>query len=388
MPNPSHVALLIETSRGYGRGLLEGVIRYHHEHGPWSIYFQPHGLGAPAPSWLKNWHGDGILARINDQEMARVIRQTGLPAVDLRFSLPRLGLPAVGIENHAIVRMAFTHLADCGFRHFGFCGIARRQSAWMDLRRDLFEQEVRTAGYTCYHFQEPAADTWEEEQDQLANWVLSLPKPIGVMACNDDRGQQLLDACRRANVLVPDEVAVIGVDNDEILCNLAEPPLSSVDINTRQVGYEAAALLARLMAGEPAPTAPLLLPPRGVVRRTSTDVLATDDPELSMTVRYLREHACEGLRVKELEHISCLSRREIERRMRKLLGRSPKEEITRVQLDKAQRLLLETDLPVATIGEKCGYSQAKYFSQVFRARFGLPPGAYRNSQLKSERAQK
>ena len=173
----------------------------------------------------------------------------------------------------------------------------------MDLRRDLFQQLVHEGGSCVPRLRDSppgaATATWEEEQEQIAAWILRLPKPVGIMASNDDRGQQVLDACRRVNVLVPDEVAVIGVDNDEILCNLSSPPLSSVDINTQQVGYEAAALLERMMAGRPAPEQPLLLAPRGVVARESTDVLATEDRELAAAIRHIREHACEGLRLKD-----------------------------------------------------------------------------------------
>lgn len=383
MPRPPHVALLIETSRAYGRSILQGVVRYLHGHGPWSIYIQPHGLESPPPRWLKGWHGDGILARINDRRMARAVRQTGLPAVDLRFTVPDLGLPAVGIDNQAVVRLAYQHLSDCGFRHVGFCGLPRGRSVWMDLRSDLFCDLARADGRPCHVFESPArkAATWEEEQEAIAAWVSRLPRPVGVMACNDDRGQQVLDACRRVNVLVPEEVAVVGVDNDEILCGLSSPPLTSVDINTVQVGSEAAALLDRLMSGSRPPREPMLLAPRGVVPRESTDVLATDDRELATAVRYIRDHACGGLRVKELVRKTGLPRRSLERRMEKLLGRSPKEEITRVQIERAKRLLTDTDLTAAEIAEKCGYSQSKYFSQVFHDKVGLPPGAYRRKGI-------
>lgn len=386
MPRIPHVALLIETSRGYGRDLLRGVIRYLGEHGPWSIYFQPHDLSAPPPPWLKNWHGDGILVRIDNRQMARVVRQTRLPAVDLRFSVPGTGLPGVGIDNRAVVQLAFRHLADCGFKQFAFCGLPGKANVWMDLRRELFQEFVRASGHSCHVFETPArarSASWELEQEWIADWISHLPKPIGVMACNDDRGQQVIDACRRVNILVPDEVAVIGVDHDEILCSLSSPPLSSVDINTQQVGYEAAALLDRLMAGEAAPTQWTLLAPRGVVARESTDVLATEDRELAATIRFIRQHACEGLRLKDVVRQISLSRRELERRLRKLLGRSPKEEITRVQIERAKQLLTETNLSAAVIAEKCGFSQPKYFNQVFHAKVGLPPGAYRRSMTKS-----
>jgi LacI family transcriptional regulator len=385
MPKMFHVALLIETSRAYGRGILQGVIRYQREHAPWSIFFQPHGLNEPPPPWLKNWHGDGILARIDDRAMANTIRRTGLPAVDLRFAVPRLGLPGVGIDNQEVVRLAFEHLTNSGLKQFGFCGLPKKQSTWMDLRRDLFQKQVKASGYPCFVFEaaelaEPESSAWEDEQEQIAAWLVNLPKPIGIMACNDDRGQQVLDACRRVNVLVPDEVAVIGVDNDEILCNLSFPPLTSVNINTQQVGYEAADLLNRIMMGQSAPEEPLLLSPYGVVPRESTDVLATDDRELATALRLMRKQACKGLRIKDLVREVRLSRRELERRTRTLLGRSPKEEITRVQIEMAKQLLTTANLPVATIAEKCGYTEAKYFCQVFRQRVGLSPGAYRKSQ--------
>ncbi len=377
-----HVALLIETSRAYGRGLLQGINGYLRNHGPWSIYFQPDGLGTPAPRWLKNWNGDGILARIDDRAMAETIRQTGLPAVDLRYSVRDFGFPHVGLDNQTVVQLAFEHLASCGFNQFGFLGLPPGQNMWMDLRRDLFRKTVVASGWACHEFEPPfrsKSPTWEDEQEQIAAWVTGLPKPIGIMTCNDDRGLQLLDACRRINVLVPDAVAVIGVDNDEIICSLCNPKLTSIDVNTYQIGYTAASLLDRMIAGHPATDELILLAPGIVVTRESTDILATDDRELADAIRLLRAHACQGLRLKSFANMTKLPRRTLERRMRNLLGRSPKEEITRVQLDLAQRLLVETNLPVVDIAEKCGFSQPKYFSQVFHTKFGTPPALFRRN---------
>jgi LacI family transcriptional regulator len=183
-------------------------------------------------------------------------------------------------------------------------------------------------------------------------------------------------------------VAVLAADNDQILCNLADPPLSSVDLDTRSIGYEAAALLDRLMAGAPVPARPVLLPPRGVIRRRSTDVLATDDRALAEAIRYLRDHACSGLRIKDFVRMTKLSRRTLGRRTRQLLGHSPKEEITRVQLERAQRFLVETELKVAAVAENCGFTQAKYFCQVFRRRFGITPAAFRRQAASARKHRK
>jgi len=382
MPKIPHVALLIETSGAYGRGLLQGINGYLRDHGPWSIYLQPDGLGALPPRWLRNWDGDGILARIGDRQMAETIRQTGLPAVDLLRSVRNNGFPHVGPDHRGVVQLAFQHLANCGFKRFGFCGLPPGKNIWLDLRRHLFERAVLASGSACHVFDgpsRPAPATWEDEQDQIAAWIRRLPKPVGVMTSNDDRGLQVLDACRRINILVPEEVAVIGVDNDEIICNLSNPNLSSVDPNAYDIGYEAAALLERMIGGEPAAEEPVLLAPRVVVTRESTDVLATHDRELAEAISLIREHACEGLRLKDFARMTKLSRRTLERRVRNLLGRSPKEEITRVQLESAKRLLVDTDLPVADVAAKCGFSQPNYFSQVFHARVRISPASFRRN---------
>jgi LacI family transcriptional regulator len=361
-------------------------MQYLHEHGPWSLYFQPHGLEARPPDWLKAWRGDGILVRVEDRAMAKAVHQTALPAVNLRVPFPDLPLPVVGLDNLALGEVAFRHLGDRGFKHFAFCGIPGGLYPWMDERRQSFEKAVRDSGRECHTFvgvwRRKQPPSWEEEQNQIADWIRTLPKPVGLMAGNDDRGLEVLEACSRAGVLVPEEVAVIGVDNDEFLCNLSNPPMSSISPNAQCIGYEAAKLLSRLMAGTRPPNQPLLLPPGSVVERRSTDVLATDDRELAAVIRHIREHACEGLRLKDFLKTISFSRRELERRTRTLLGRSPKEEIMRVQLERAKQLLTETDLPLAAVAEKCGFSQPRYFNQVFHAKVGLPPGAYRKSKIK------
>jgi LacI family transcriptional regulator len=381
MSHDRHVALLIETSRSYGRGLLRGIIRYQREHGPWSIYFEPRGLDDTAPAWLKSWHGDGILARINDRRTAEMIRRSGIPAVDLRFAVPKLGLPAVGIDNATVVRRALDHFLDRGFTRFAFCSYPRGSFRWMDVRADLFQQLVESYGFGCELFTGKARRgqqlSWERDQQQLTRWVKRLAKPIAVMACNDDRGLQLLDACRRAAVRVPDDVSVLGVDNDEFMCGLATPPLSSIDINLEGIGYRAAELLDNLMRGRRPPAEPVLLPAGDVISRQSTDALAIDDPELSAAIRYLREHACQRIRMRDVTAATGMERRTLERRMKAVFGRSPKEELLRIQIDEAKRLLLSTQLSIKAIAVRTGFHNSRYFSKVFRNRVGLAPGQFK-----------
>jgi LacI family transcriptional regulator len=377
-----HVALLIETSREYARGLLRGVARYLQEHTRWSVYFEPHGLDSPPPKWLPKWQGDGILVRINNRQMADAILRTGIPAVDLRGALPTPGIPFIGVDNVPVGRLGFEHLHNCGLRNFAFCGTPRGENPNQDLRCDYFVEVVRKAGFECnvYVGERPARarPSWEQQQQGLVAWLKKLPTPVGVMTCHDDRGQQVLDACRRAGLAVPDQVAVLGVDNDPNLCNLCNPPLSSIDVNSARIGYESAVLLERLMAGERPPREPCLLgPPRGIAARRSTDLLWVDDEEVASAIRYIREHACEGIAVRDVLNQTSNSPSALEKRVKKTLGRTIKAEIGRIRLARAKLLLTETNWPVAKIAERCGFSEPKYFSAVFHKTIGMKAMDYR-----------
>jgi len=220
-------------------------------------------------------------------------------------------------------------------------------------------------------------ESWEGGQQDLAEWLLSLPKPLGVFAAHDLRALCVLDACRRAGILVPEQVAVIGVDNDETLCNLADPPLTSVKINLELIGYEAAALLDRLMRKKKAPKQPQTVSPLCVVTRRSTDIVAIDDPLTAQAVRFIRQHACDGISVAEVSKHCAVSRRVVERNFSQFLGSSPHEQIIRVKLARVKQLLAETDYSLDTIAAKSGLSHAAYLSVLFKKEIGTTPGEYR-----------
>jgi LacI family transcriptional regulator, galactose operon repressor len=394
--NRPRVALLIESSRAYGRGTLLGIAKYIREHGQWSVFLQERSLDDVAPLWLKDWEGDGILARVENQTMARAIHRLKVPAVDLRYLLPDLDMPSVRIDDDAATRLAYEHLRGRGFQHFAFCGF--NGADYSDIRRDSFAQRVADAGLRCHIYVDPhppqkTTTLKYEEQgltdgERVARWLKELPKPIGLMACNDIRGQQVLNACRSVRIAVPDEVAVIGVDNDEVLCDLSDPPLSSVIPNSERIGYEAAALLDQMMAGKKAPTAPLVIEPAGILTRRSTDVLAIEDRHIAAAVRFIREHACEGIDVGNLLKAVPLSRSTLERRFAKVLGRSPKEEILRVRLNRAKQLLAETDFPLALVAEKVGLEHTEYLSVIFKKKTGMTPAHFRAQAILSAAADK
>jgi len=379
------VALLIESSRAYGRGLLLGVAKYVREHGPWSISLQEQSLCDVIPDWLDRWKGDGIITRLDNRKMANVIPRLRVPTIYLRNVPPNLNAPVVMTNNVSAARLAFEHLRERGFRHFAFCGFAGAD--YSDTRRGHFIHFVRESGLRCHVFDNPVrrhrGRTIDFERDGLrdgelvARWVKQLPKPLGLMACNDMRGQQVLDACRAAGVGVPDEVGVVGVDNDEVLCDLSDPPLSSVVPDTERIGFQAAALLDEMMAGKQSSEAPVYVDPKGVVARRSTEALAIEDRQMAAAVRFVRERACEGIDVGDLVKAIPLSRSTLERRFVKAVGRSPKDEIMRVRLNRAKQLLAETNFSIEFISEKIGFERAEYLSRIFKKKTGMTPFHFR-----------
>jgi LacI family transcriptional regulator len=379
------VALLIESSRAYGRGILSGVAKYIRQHGHWAVFLQEQSLCDDLPAWLENWEGDGIITRIENQALAGLIRKLGVPAVYLRNVPPELKAHCIVTDNSAVSRVAFDHLRERGFRHFAFCGF--NGADYSDERRDSFAQFVTQAGLRCHVYgASPSSGQWstaayEEEGlkdgELVARWLRQLPKPAGLMACNDMRGQQVLDACRSTGLAVPEEVAVIGVDNEDVLCDLSDPPLSSVVPNTERIGYEAASLLARMMDGQRPRPERLQIEPAGVTARRSTDVLAIEDRPIAAAARFIREHACEGIDVGDVLRVVPMSRSTLERRYEKVMGHSPKYDILRFRLDRAKELLAETDFPVALVAEKIGFEHTEYLNIIFKKKTGLTPAQFR-----------
>ncbi len=384
-PGMRHVALLIETSGSYGRGLLRGVSKYNREHGGWSTYFHPHGLGDPPPPWMTNWKGDGILARIDTPEIAELLLKSGVPVVNLRGTIGELPFPYVGPDHDQIAKLAAEHLLERGLKNFAFCGKLTGVHPGLDERGTTFEQMVIRAGGQCDVFPAdcpPDEDDWELEQERLAKWIRSLPKPVGVMACNDERGLQVLDACRRCGATVPDEVAVIGADNDEHLCDLSIPPLTSVDVNAEQIGYTAALLLDQMMQGKRTLVSSQRLAPRGIFTRLSTDTVASDDEEVNRALRFIRETGCTGLRVVDvLAHIG-MSRASLQQRLKRVIGRTIHEEIERVRLARVKELLLSPDMTIKQVARSTGFSSVQYMTRVFRAALGETPARYRSRRNK------
>ncbi len=338
-----------------------------------------------APEWLRRWKGDGILARIASPKFARQITRLRLPTVDL-VGLHRLrGVPVIITDHQAVARLAADHLLSLGLTHFAFCGFAGIY--YSQRRSQYFTEYLAQRGYPVDVYtgrpQRAGIDASALEAESLpragemAAWLRSLPKPLGLMAVTDHRGLQVLNDCAEHAIAVPDQVAVIGVDNDEMLCELCDPPLSSVALNPWKVGYEGAALLHRMMNGSAAPRDKTLIAPLGVVTRKSTDVLTIPDADLAAALRSIREHACEGVTIDDLVRQVQVSRSTLKRRFAALLHRSPHEEIRRVRIDRVMQLLGTTKLPLARIAPLAGFRHVESMCRLFKQKTGQTPGHYR-----------
>ena len=383
------MALLVESSRAYGRGILTGVAKYVREHEPWSIFYQELSLCDATPDWFRNWQGEGVITRLENNNVVGLVQRLKVPVVYLRRVKSTAGMPTLLTDNFATGQVCVEHFKERGFRHFAFCGF--NGADYSDERRAGFVATVERLGLRCYVFsdrrQAGKVETASYENEGLkdamavARWIRHLPKPVGVMACNDMRGQQVLSTCRALGLAVPDEVAVVGVDNDEVLCTLSDPPLSSVVPDTERIGYETAALLTRMMAGGKPPAGEILIPPKAVITRRSTEVLAVEDRQIAAATRFIREHACEGIDVSDVLRVVPMSRSTLDRRFSKLMSCSPKDEILRVRLNRAKQLLAETNLSLTLIADKLGLEHTEYLSRIFKKRVGLTPSEFRYRAL-------
>lgn len=374
------VALLIETSNGYSRGLLEGVISYTKEHGNWSVYLTEQERGAPPPAWLETWGGDGIIARIETDSVGRQLKRCGVPIVDLSAARHVKGIPWADTEDRAISCLAVEHFTARGFRNLAYCGDAGFQ--WSSKRGRHFRQFAEASDCKVFDYQSVArydrAFDAVAEKRRIMDWVRQLPRPVAIMGCYDFKAQEVLDACRQLKISVPTEAAVLGVDDDHLICELSEPTLSSVIPDTKRTGYEAASLLDRMMCGEAIATEePLVTQPLGIRLRESTDTVAIEDDQIAKALDFIRRRASANIRVADVLDVVDLSRRAFEHRFKKLVGRTPHEEIQRIRMNRAKELLRDTALTVHEISERLGFEHSEYLGAAFKREEGMSPGEYR-----------
>ncbi|HNX27040.1 MAG TPA: DNA-binding transcriptional regulator [Phycisphaerae bacterium] len=373
------IVLLIETSRGYGRGILRGVVKYSRCHEPWSFYVTPGDIKQSLPDMSTI---DGIIARVDSPRVAGAILEYDIPAIvhdpPENFVISpkkRKRITDMHPDPTTIAKMAAEHFLSKGLHSFAFCGTTK--DIWSKQRRDAFVGFLDKHGIECDVFPSCGGVSWKREQSLLAEWLTRLPKPCGIFAATDVRARAVLDAALLANIRVPDEIAVMGVDNDELFCELCQPPLSSVELNGEWAGYESARLLDRMIAGEDGGKTAVFVEPTGIVERQSTDVIAVDDVDVARAVRFIHSNVGRLIGVQNVADYVAASRRSLEIRFKKFLNRTVNAEIQLTRIGRAKEMLLKTDMTVSRIAELAGFGSDTYMGAVFKKRFGMTPLKFR-----------
>jgi len=364
------IILLLETSRAFGRELIIGIARYSKHHGPWSFYKEPTDLKSSIPH-LTSWNPDGIIMRdsLITQELLKLNIPTILAIHDSKY--PE-NLPVIKTDSKSIAKMASDHLIEKGLKNFAFCGFDNYD--WSEGRKFYFNKYNKEAGFKTYNYISPKknkGNNWDIEQQHVCSWITSLPKPIGIFACNDDRGQHVLEVCKMIDVKVPEEVLVIGVDNDPLVCDIGDPPLTSIALNIESAGYQAAALMDYMINKKKIIGKKIIVTPTHVVQRQSSDILAVNDPEVAQAIAYIKKNAKNKILVNDVVKTTCLSRRTLERRFKQSIHRSIYSEIRRVRIELISKMLIETDLPISQISSFFNFTDLEHISRYFKIEKGV-----------------
>jgi len=379
MPAPRNILLLIETSKAFGRKLLHGVGRYITESGcHWAVYVEERGKRERPPSWVERFDGDGVIAHSPSAKDVQTLRSLGVPMVETDMCGMDQGVPVVYSDERAIVELAVDHFLERNITRIAWCQLVKRP--WCGFRLEALTQVLKSKNMTLEDSYIPKRQRpmeWFDQRRDMMGWLDSLEPGTGIFCANDLCGTRLLEAARIAEIAVPDRVAILGVDNDPVLCGLAWPQLSSIEQNAEHIGYRSAELIDKMLQGEQPEQLTTWVQPTGVETRRSSDVVVAQHPDVVAAVRYIHEEACAGIRVKDVAAHVAVSRSQLEKLFRRDLGRSPKAEIDRVRLTHAKDLLQQGNLTITSIARRCGFASSQYFSYVFSHRFGMSPGKWR-----------
>jgi LacI family transcriptional regulator len=381
------VAILVDTATGWGRGLVKGIASYSHHQGPWHLWAEAHGRSERMRP-PRHWTGEGIIARVSNQAMARQLERYKVPIVNVSgINLAGVTWPRVTTDHVAGGQMAAEYFLSRGFRSFGYVGW--QSFHYVEAHYRSFAEALDRRGFECPLFPlgvgNMSAVGWRKQQSQLAKWLKGLPKPLAIL-CWAQQGLAVLDACWWAKLHVPEQVAVLSGDDDDTLYPAAWPPLSGMAVPAEQIGRQAAEILDHVLQGKKPPQTEVRFKPTHIVERVSTDTLAVDDPETAAAVRYIRDNAVHGIQVDDVAEHVAMSRRSLERRFQDTLGHSPADEIRRVRVRKALLLLTGSSMPIPKVAELSGFGSGMYLSQVIRAETGMTPLKYRNL-MRSEKAE-
>lgn len=371
------IILMIEPIGEYVQGLLRGIAQYSNTKGPWVFYREPGKHEGTLPQ-LSPELADGIIAKIPNTVWARKKLPPSVPTILIGYKEIVPGMPQIFGDTEAIGKLAAEYFINKGFRNFAFCGFD--EFHWSRERGKSFKSFLKTKGYKVHLYKNlkgAVRKSWQLEQQDIAKWLKTLPTSTAVLACNDDRGQHLITACKLARLRIPDDISILGVDNDKFVCSLTYPPLSSIALGTENAGYEAAELLSKMMRNKKLINTGIMVRPTHIITRQSTDIIAIEDNSLSDAINYIQKHSNMDISVDDIAESVMVSRRRLERKFRKLLNKSVYEVIRYIRVNKIISMLLETNLTIAQIGLAMGFKDITHTGRYFKEETGLSPLAYR-----------
>lgn len=381
--SPRQVALLLQSDMAFDRALARGVGDYIRSRKGWIVLMDP--MMKPTTQTLMHWNPDGIISSIHLPAINEIAGFKNTPIVGFgsysEETDGHLKFPIVTSNQIEIGRMAAQHFISNGIRNFAFCG-GDETALWCRQRKQGFEDELGKYNYHCEHY-EPSFSgplNMPEAISSLSKWLSSLPKPTGVFVFFDGWARWVLDACVVSKLQVPQEISVLGVDNDRWLCELSQPQLCSIDANARNAGYTAAKLLDAMMNQQATPPAINYIEPAKVVTRDSSSFMAFEDHEVAVAMRYIKEHACDPITTADVLKVTGMSNSTAYRKFMKAIGRSIHNEIQKVQMNRVKELLTTTNLSITEIATQAGFDNVRYMTQVFRDMTNQTPTGYRRTQ--------
>ena len=364
------IILLLETSRAFGRELIMGIVRYSKLNSSWSFYKEPTDLKSSIPN-LTNWNPDGIIMR--DTLITKDLLKLSVPTIFApHFHYPK-NIPIIITDSYSIANMASRHFLDKGFKNLAYCGYDG--IVWSEERKfyfNLFNSEcgIKTSNYVPS--KKIRLDDWEKEQQHVCKWIKELPKPVGIFACNDDRGQHILELCKLLDLKVPEEVAVLGVDNDPMVCEFGDPPLSSIALNTESAGFEAAKLLDKMMRSrKKISNKQIIVTSSHIVQRQSSDILAVSDEDVRLAIKYIKDNANNKILIKNVVGAAGINRRALQKKFKETIHRSIYSEIQQTRVESISKMLIETNLPISQITSLFNFTDVEHISRFFKKEKGI-----------------
>jgi LacI family transcriptional regulator len=377
------ILLLIDFSEEYGRALLRGITRYSQVHGPWSFCKMPpfvrekYGIEGIL-KFAREWEAQAIVAQLYNTHEIKKLIDSGIYIIAQDFKERFTEIPNITSNYEKTGVKAAEYFLSKGYRNFAFYGF--KEFVWSRERAVGFSDRLKKSGFSVYHFnntQRSKHRLWYYSQSPLSDWLVQLPKPIALFACDDNQASHIAEACNLAGIRVPDEVSILGVDNDEIVCNMSNPPTSSIALDTENAGYKVAELIESMILKKTSQFQDILVESTAIISRQSTDIFAIDDSEVLKALQFIRKSISEKIQVADVVKHIALSRRAIEKRFMRIIGRSIYQEILFRKMQKAAQLLLQTKYSIMDIAIQCGFDDDKNFARMFQKTHNISPLHYR-----------